>query len=584
MLTMDRFAPYMSTYSTKKIGRGTLLILLMSTPAFAQLTAKLPFPPNLLRDRPMRLIIENTPIPQDSTIRRLSAKEAVDLALEQNLSIQVERLNPLIDDLSVAEARSAWTPNFTSGLSGFSRDTPANSRLSGGKERVSDDEFGANVGISQLLPWGGASYSASWDSLRSKTTNTFSSFNPVLRTNFNLNFVQPLLRNFKIDSSRYQLLISSKNREVSDVQLRETVVQTIRQVKNAYWDLVYAISFLEVQEQSLDLAKESLKNNKMRVEVGTMAPIDIIEAEVEVARNEESRILAKASIGQAEDQLRSLIFNPNEPELWNLRLIPTDSPILELSSININDAVRNALDKRTDLRQARKNVETLDINISYFKNQVLPQVNFEANYGLAGLGGNRLLRGDGFPGPVIGETRRHFGSVLLDLLKNDFPTWTMGLTVSYPLGTSAAETGLERIKLQRTQLETQIKNLKFQVTTQVRDLARQVNTYVKRIEATQSVRTLAEQRLGAEQKKFEVGISTSFMVFQAQRDLLEARNNEVGTILDYNQSLVDFEAIQETSIGTGSGITIVAPTQNLEQPSSELRQMPNLTSQQGQRQ
>ena len=160
----------------------------------------------------------------------------------------------------------------------------------------------------------------------------------------------------------------------------------------------------------------------------------------------------------------------------------------------------------------------------------------------------------------------------------------MGLTVSYPLGTSAAETGLERIKLQRTQLETQIKNLKFQVTTQVRDLARQVNTYVKRIEATQSVRTLAEQRLGAEQKKFEVGISTSFMVFQAQRDLLEARNNEVGTILDYNQSLVDFEAIQETSIGTGSGITIVAPTQNLEQPSSELRQMPNLTSQQGQRQ
>ena len=584
MLTMDRFAPYMSTYSTKKIRGGTLLILLMSTPVFAQPTAKLPFPPNLLSDRPMRLIIENAPVPQDSTIRRLSAKEAVDLALEQNLSIQVERLNPLIDDLSVAEARSAWTPNFTSGLSGFSRDTPANSFLSGGKERVSDDEFGVNVGVSQLLPWGGASYSASWDNLRSKTTNTFSSFNPVLRTNFNLNFVQPLLRNFKIDSSRYQLLISSKNREVSNVQLRETVVQTIRQVKNAYWDLVYAISFLEVQEQSLDLAKESLKNNKMRVKVGTMAPIDIIEAEVEVARNEESRILAKASIEQAEDQLRSLIFNPDEPELWNLRLIPTDSPILELSSININDAVRNALDKRTDLRQARKNVETLDINVGYFKNQVLPQVNFEANYGLAGLGGNRLLRGAGFPGPVISETRRNFGSVLLDLLKNDFPTWTMGLTVSYPLGTSAAETGLERIKLQRTQLETQIKNLEFQVTTQVRDLARQVNTYVKRIEATQSVRTLAEQRLGAEQKKFEVGISTSFMVFQAQRDLLEARNNEVGTILDYNQSLVDFEAIQEASIGTGSGITIVALTQNLEQPSSELRQIPNLTSQQGQRQ
>ena len=581
---MDKLEPYMSTYSTKIILGCTLLMLLIPIPALAQPTAKIFPTQNLLKVRPMALITKDTPIPQNSAVRHLSVKEAVDLALEQNLSIQIERLNPLIDDLSVAEARSAWTPNFTSGLSGLSRDTPANSFLSGGRERVSDDEIGANIGVSQLLPWGGASYSASWDSMRSKTTNTFSSFNPVLRTNFQLSFVQPLLRNFKIDSSRHQLLISSKNREVSDVQLRETIVQTIRQVKNIYWDLVYAISFLEVQEQSLDLAKESLKNNKMRVKVGTMAQIDLVEAEVEVARNEESRILAKASIEQAEDQLRSIIFNPSEPELWNLRLMPTDSPILKLSSINLNEAIRNALDKRTDIRQARKNVETLDINISYFKNQVLPQVNLEVNYGLAGLGGNRLLRGDGFPGPVIGETRRNFGSVLLDLLNNDFPTWTMGLTVSYPLGTSAAKTGLERIKLQRTQLETQINNLEFQVTTQVRDLARQVNTHVKRIKATQSVRTLAEQRLEAEQKKFEVGISTSFMVFQAQRDLLEARNNEVGTILDYNQSLVDFEAIQETSIGTGSGITIVAPTQNLEQLSSELRQIQNLNSQEGQRQ
>ncbi len=580
MVIVEKLAHCLDARLASTTAGAALLVSLLSVPASAQPVTDLAGPGSLLPDRVAAPVSRGRSVAQGGPVRRLSADEAVDLALEQNLSIRVERLNPQIDDLSIAEARSAWTPNFTSGFSGFSRDTPANSFLSGGQERVSDDEFGTNIGVDQLLPWGGASYSASWDGTRSETTNIFSSFNPVLRSSLNLSFVQPLLRNFRIDSARQQLLISSKNREISDVRLRETVVQTVRQVKNAYWDLVYAISFLEVQNQSLELAEESLRNNETRVEVGTMAPIDIVEAEAEVARNEEAVILAEASVEQAGDQLRALILDPDEPEFWNLRLEPTDSPTLQLSEIDTQGAVTNALDKRTDLRQSRKNAEATDINIRYFENQILPQINIEANYGLAGLGGTQLIRGDGFPGPVIGETNRSFGSVLSDVVANDFPTWTVGVTVSYPLGTSAAEAGLERSRLQWSQVQTQIRNLELQVTTQVRDLGRQVNTNLKRVEATRAARVLGERRLEAEQKKFEVGMSTSFIVFQAQRDLSEARNNELRATLDYNQSLVDFEAVQEASIGTGTAVT--SPTQGLGQTLSVIQQLPGSTSQQPQ--
>lgn len=489
----------------------------------------------------------------------LGLDEAVRLALEQNLNIQVERLNPQIDDLSIAQARSSWTPAVSSGLTAFSQDSPANSFLSGGQAKVSDDQFSTNLGVQQLLPRGGGSYSVAWNSSRSTTSNIFTNFNPVLRSNLSASFVQPLMRNFSIDSPRQQLLVSRKSREISDVQLRQTVVSTVRNVKNAYWDLVFAISSLEVQRQSLDLARESLRNNRTRVEVGTMAPIDIVEAEAEVARNDESVILAEAAIEQAEDRLRALIFDPSKPEFWTIRLRPTDSPTLQTQPANVDTAVRNALDKRTDLQRAKKSLETSNINIRYFRNQILPDVNLEATYQLAGLGGTQFQSFSGFPAPgqtrpVIGQ--RGFGSVLSDIFANDFPMWTFGVTVGYPIGTSAAEANLARARLQYTQAQTQIKSIELQIATEVRDAGRRVNTNVKRVEATRAARQLSERRLEAEQKKFAVGMSTSFLVFQAQRDLAQARNNELRATLDYNQALVDFEAVQEAAVGGGGGITV----------------------------
>jgi outer membrane protein TolC len=494
------------------------------------------------------------------TVRRVSIDDAVRLALEQNLDIQVNRLNPQISDLDIAQARAAWTPEVSANIATVGSDSPVNSFLvaaEGGATKTSDRRFTTGLGYSQLFPWGGNT-SLSWDSFRSTSNSLFTNFNPTLRSNVVFDYTQPLLRNREIDASRQQLQVTRKNREMSDVQFREVVVNTTRNVKNAFWDLAYARASLNVNQQSLDLARQSLRNTRSRVEIGTMAPIDIVEADAEVADREEAVIVAEAAIEQAQDRLKALVLDPATPDFWNIRFELVDVNPYQPQAIDLDAAVRAALDKRTDLAQARKTLESSDINLRYAKNQTLPDLNLQVNYGLTGLGGTEFLRGPGFPGPVINQINRGFGSVMGDLFANNFPNWTVSLNVGYPIGVATEEANLARSRLQYSQSQVQIKNIELQIVTQVRDVARQVNTNAKRIDTTRASRQLNERRLEAEEKKFAAGTSTSFFVFQAQRDLSEARNNELRALLDYNKSLVDFETVQESAIGGGGGTITVA--------------------------
>jgi outer membrane protein TolC len=490
-------------------------------------------------------------------VRQITIVDAVQLALEQNLNVQVERINPAIQDETVGLARAAFAPALTGDLSYNSTDTPPDSTLSGASTTLKSDFFQTSAGVQQFLPWGGTSYNVGWDGSRSTSNNSFLSFNPRLRSNVQLQVTQPLLRNFAVDSARTQLVVSRRNRDISDVDLRTTVVQTVRTVKNAYWDLKYALANLDVQRQSLDLARQTLKDNRTRVEVGTMAPIDIVEAEAEVARNEEAVIIAEASIKQAEDRLRAVIFDPSTPDFWSMTLEPVDAPQMDAVPVDLDAAVRNALDKRTDLRRAKLGLENVAESLRYYRNQRLPQVNAQLVYAATGLGGTELEREEGFPvpGPVIREVTRGFGSVLNNVFAADYPAWTFGVTFAYPIGRSNADANYARTRLEQSQAQLQIKTLELQVGTQVRDVARQVNTNIKRIDATRASRVLSERRLEAEQKKFGVGMSTSFLVFQAQRDLATARANELRAILDYNKSLADFEAVEEAPLA-GTGVTI----------------------------
>jgi outer membrane protein TolC len=497
--------------------------------------------------------------------RRLTADEAVKLALENNLGIRVARIDPQVQDLNIVNAKTGWTPNFSTTLQTNNNAAPNQNFLAGAQGgKTTSDQFAGNLGLTQTLPWGG-SYDFGWDSSRFNSNSSFSTFSPQLRSSLALNYTQPLLRNWKIDNTRQQVQITSKNREIADVSVRQTVAVTTRAVRNAFWDLAYTNASLGVQRQSLELAEESLRDTRARVEIGTTPPIDIVEAEAEVARRREAVIVAEGQIGDAEDALRALVFDPNMPDFWTIKIEPTDLPAFEPITVDTDAAVRNALSHRTDLEQSRKSIEGDDINIRFYRNQMLPDVSANLNYGLQGLGGTQLQRGNGPFGPgtgdVLGSSQRGFGTVLGDLFQNQYPSWTAGVTISYPVGTSSAEANLARVQLERTQAQTRLRNQELQIATQVRAAAREVQTNQQRVESSRSARQLAERHLEAEQRKFEAGTSTSFLVFQAQRDLSLARNVELQNVLNFHRAVIDLETVQEAPLqggnagGTGSAQT-----------------------------
>jgi HAE1 family hydrophobic/amphiphilic exporter-1 len=359
------------------------------------------------------------------------------------------------------------------------------------------------------------------------------------------------------------VLVSLKNRDISDVALRQTIATTMRTVRNAYWNLAYATASLRVQQQSLELAQESLRNTRSRVEIGTTPPIDIVEAESEVATREEAVIVAEAQIKTAEDNLRALVFDPASPGFWTMTIEAVDVPSFEPIAVDTDAAVKNALDKRTDLKRTSMSLELEDVQIRYLRNQTLPDISAQFDYGLSGLGGLQLVRGVGPFGPgsgaVVGESGRSFAATVGDLFANRYPAWTAQLNISYPIGVSQSEANLARARIEYRQVETQLKSQQLQVSTQVREAARQVQTNQKRVETTRAARSFADRRLEAEQRKFAAGTSTSFIVFQAQRDLALARNNELRAILDYAQSVVDLETVQEVPLN-GGGTTTTTTT------------------------
>lgn len=542
---------------------ATVVLLLASLgPAAAGQQPPATPPPAPAQEPPVQTPAAQKPavqMPGEPTgpVKELSINEAVKLALEQNLGLQAERLNPRLQDETVSQVLSNYAPRITSGLFSQSQTQPPSSFLSGGEQEINTDRFGVDAAFSKLFSWG-TEASVAWDSGRTTTNNIFSNFNPQIDGNLDIVVTQPLLRNFRYDSIKQQLMVSRTNREIADVDLAQTVAITERAVRNAYWDYVYAINSLAVARQSLELAQESLRNTRSRVEIGTLAPIDIVQAESEVASREEAVILAEAAIGQAEDRLRTLIFDPSTPDFWNMRLQPTDMAPFEVQSVDVEGAVTRALAQRTDLQTARKQLGITDYNLKYYRNQTLPNVDLQFNYNTTGVGGTQFIRDDDapvFPPPIVGELNRSFSDVMTDVFQRSFPTWQLSLNVTYPIGHSNADASLARTQIEKTQTELSLRQLELEIATQVRDAARQLMANAKRVQATRAARVLAERRLEAEEKKFAAGMSTSFEVFQAQRDLAQARNNELRAVLDYNQSQVDFDTVQVAPIGGGATFT-----------------------------
>jgi outer membrane protein TolC len=497
---------------------------------------------------------------------RLTLADAVRRAVEHNPDLAIVRLGTEVEAARVGESQGVFSPVFSTMLGRSSNVSPPSNVLLGDRGVDVNDWF-SSTGVRQRLPWGAGTWSVSWDTSRTTTNNPISSFDPTLQSGVQIAFSQPLLKDRKIDAARQQYIIARRNQESSELRFRESVVQTVAAVKQAYWTLKATVANVVVQQRSLELAQELARQNKIRVDAGQIPPLDLVQAEAETAQRRENLIRANTTAEDAEDRLRRLIVDPADASFWRVRIDPIEEPTDRGSLPDVDAAVRNALKGRYDLARAGHELENARTNVEFLGNQKLPDVRLETSYRGSGLGGTQFLRAGGFPGVVTGTRDRSFAEALGQAFGSDYPTWSVGVTVSYPLGRSYVEASLARAEIERRQAAQRIASLQLQTAETVRQAARQVRSTAERVDAARAGATLAQQRFDAEQRRYDVGLSTTVLVTQAQRDLLQAQVNLLQTTLEYESSLVNFEAVQQAppltsgdAVGVRGAEIVLLPT------------------------
>jgi len=487
----------------------------------------------------------------------LTLDDATARAVERNLDLAVERLNPMIQDYNIERLRATYQPTATSQIGHRAIVQPPTSQLNGGTI-VQNDTTTYNAGVTQVLPWTGGNVAVLFNNNKQVTSNIFANFNPTFNSNLNATLTQPLLRDFMIDGVRQQLKVTAINRQISEIQLRSTLAITVANVRNAYWELLFSVQAVDVAKGSLELADKLVEDNKARVEVGTMAPLDVVQSQAEAATRRQNLAQAEATMRTAELSLKRLIVNGTDDPIWRASITPVDRPEFRPEPLDVESAVRRALQSRTDVEQARKTLDSNDITIKYLKNQTLPAVDLSANYGAQGLGGTQFIRnGTGLGSQVISTIPGGYGDAWSTLTGRNYPTWNFQVNFSYPLGSSSGDAIYARSRIQRSQTAAQLRALELQVATEVTNAALQVESSLKRYEAANVARSLAETRLSAEQSRFEVGLSTNFFVVQAQRDLETAQNTELRALLDYRKAIVDYGRVQESPATRGTSVNSV---------------------------
>ena len=495
----------------------------------------------------------------------LTLEDAVRRAVDHNPDLAVVRLDSNSQSARVAEASGAFVPLFNTKF-GRSTTASAPSGFLSGVNGIQSKDWFSSTGVSQRLEWGGGTWSASWDAARTSTNSPLNTFDPTVQSGLQFAFSQPLVRDRATDSARVQYVITKRDLASSELRFKQSVVQTVASVKQAYWTYKALTANVTVQQRSLDLAQDLVRQNQARVRVGEAPPLDLVQAQAEVANRRENLIRAQAAARDAEDGLRRLIMDPSNTAFWQVHLEPIDTPAGDNAPVDVEQAIATALDGRYDLSIARQQLENADTNIALFNNQKMPDVRLEASYRGGGYGGTQLVRTGPFPGSVTGTLNTGFGNVLGQLFSQDFPTWSLGVSVNYPMGQSAEKAQLARAQVERQQTVQSIESLKLQITQAVRQAGRQVQSTAERVDAARASQGLAEQRVTVETRRFEAGLSTTFLVTQAQRDLVQAQVDLLQAMLDHQSALISYEAVQlaaapgsNNSLGLNSADVIVLP-------------------------
>jgi outer membrane protein len=538
---------------------AALLAAIVATPVMAQSQTE----GILLNPAQVRAKLQQTPAGQVAQAPKtppyvtpgprfnLTLEDAVARAREKNIDIGVARVTPRLDDFSIAALQANYLVNATSSLSGQKSNTFPTQVVQGITAITPSNNQAWNAGVAQNMWWGGGSYTLNWTNSRNNSASTVNIRNPTYRSGITGSYVQPLLRGFKIDSTRAALQTNRISQQNDEISLQATIATTDANTRNAYWDLVYAIQAVDAAQESLDISNTLVSQNQQRVEIGTLAPIDVKSAQSEAANNKLALIQAQANVRTAELALKRLIVSGTDDPLWTSSLNPVDRPPATAEPINVEAATARALKERTDLQQSLNNLKISDINLKAQTDLVRPQLNLTATYGLAGLGGpyTPSVR-DPITGQLVSQPAVPSGWVdaLSNLYGFDAPTFSFALNFAYPIGKSAQQANVARTKLSLEQSQANLKSLQLQIATDVASAALNVQSGLESEQASATARELAKEKLDAAQSKLEVGMATNYDVVQAQRDYATAQNNELRAIANYRKALVNFESVQ--TVGT----------------------------------
>lgn len=463
----------------------------------------------------------------------LTLANAIQLAVQHNLDIERERFGPQIARTDVETARAEFDP-----VLGAEASISQTKTLPSRENDIFDDE-GNFVGVSVIEPFSkngeitpflrhkiitGGNYELRFVNTRENISPTSTGTSrtiadPRYESSLELSFTQPLLRDFGIAVNQAPIRRAQKSVAIAHQRVIQAILDVVFQVQQRYWEMVFRLQDLEARRESQKLAEDFLAENKIRVELGTLAPIELVQAETQVKLREEDVIVAEAAVREAEDALKEVINIPDMLGSWEISLQPTDRPTFEpISAPVVEDKLREALLQRPDIIESNLSIESQEIARDEAFNQRLPRLDFQARGSLNSFG-------------------KDAGESLGDLSELQGYQWVLGLQFEYPLGNRAARNNLQRRKLELRQAMVAQRRLKLTIVREVRQAIRGIETASKRVEVTRAASKLAQTQLEAEQEKFRLGLSTSFRVLEFQRELTDARSSETQALSDYNVEL-----------------------------------------------
>jgi HAE1 family hydrophobic/amphiphilic exporter-1 len=521
--------------------------------------------------------------------------DAIKRALENNNDIEVARDDVRFAETQLRSLEGIFDPVFAITPTYDKRISPQQSSLGGAQAGVSTTStttYSFSPSVQKQFGRGGGNYFLQFSNSHTNTSNSFSLLNPFYSSNLSLQFTQPLWRNRSIDNNRRQIRIQRKRLDQSDADFRQRTIDVITRVQQAYWELVFSLRDQQNQLANLNLSRESLRNIEAQIAAGAKAPLERAEVQTELANRETALYSAIQAVAIAENNLKVLIFkDPNSPE-WSAQLTPTDTPKFDTNPVNLTDALKAARDNRPELRRLRLQGDINDIDIGFFKNQTKPQMDLVGTVALTGLAGAAVPTDDPPAGtlvPLIGgnpatnssafllEQIRQtqialgltpttspfvaaqgggpnqtliggFGRDLRNLISGDTRNITLGVSISFPFKNKTAEANLAGARIQKEQLQASVRSQEQIIEVDVRNSAQAVESARQRVLSAREARINAEAQLEGEQRLYQVGRSTTFLLFQRENALANARASELRAETDYNKALADLQRATSTTL------------------------------------